>query len=179
MQPFAPFTGVIVLPDRAMFGTTSPVSLGDGQPVAGIRWHNWTMRARFEIADPAGTTMLATGGRVGVWGRRYQVLGPRSDLLLELKLSLMGPTGRSTVTLANGQVLTTAGNWTNRKFSVVDQAGTSVAQLVNTSRVFSMRPDSLLFELRAPVLSIVQAIGLAQCMRAAVEAQRSSAAAST
>jgi hypothetical protein len=38
-----------------------------------------------------------------------------------------------------------------------------------------MRQDSLAFELTAPVLSIVQAIGLAQCMRAAVEASRSAA----
>jgi hypothetical protein len=62
---------------------------------------------------------------------------------------------------------------------VVDQAGVPVAQLVTTSRAFSWRPDSLAFELQAPVLSIVQAIGLAQCMRAAVEAQRSASAASS
>lgn len=36
----------------------------------------------------------------------------------------------------------------------------------------------LAFELQSPALSIVQAVGLAQCMRAAVEAQRSSAASS-
>jgi hypothetical protein len=179
MQPFAPFTGVILLPDRAPFGSTSPVSLGDGQSVACIRWHNWTTRARFDILDPSATTVLATGARTGFWGRRYQVLGPNSEFLLELKLGLWGPSGRSTVTLPDGHVLTTAGNWTARKFSVVDQAGVPVAQLVTTSAFFSWRPDSLAFELTAPVFSVVQAVGLAQCMRAAVEAQRNATAASS
>jgi hypothetical protein len=176
MQPFAPFTGVILLPDRAPFGSTSPVSLADGQSIACIHWHSWTMRARFDILDPSGTTTLATGARAGFWGRRYQLLGSRSEFLLELKLGLWGPAGRSTVTLPDGQTLTTMGNWTSRRFSVVDHAGVPVAQLVNTSQFFSWRPDSLAFELRASVLSIVQAVGLAQCMRAAVEAQRSAAA---
>jgi hypothetical protein len=58
---------------------------------------------------------------------------------------------------------------------VLDSSGSSVARLVTTSGAFSMRQDSLAFELTAPVLSIVQAIGLAQCMRAAVEASRSGA----
>lgn len=57
--------------------------------------------------------------------------------------------------------------------------GALVAQLVTTSSAFSFRPDSLAFELTTPVLSIVQAVGLAQCMRAAAEAQRNSAAAAS
>ena len=100
-------------------------------------------------------------------------------MLLELKLSGWGVTGRSTVTLAGGRQLTAKGNWTARQFTVSDEGGVPVAQLVNTSRFFSIRPDGLAFELRTPVLSIVQAVGLAQCMRAAVEAQRSSASAAS
>jgi hypothetical protein len=178
MELSGPFTGVLVLPDRAPFGTISPVSLGDGRPVASIRWHNWSMRARFEILDAPGTTTLATGGTANLWGRRYRLLGGRSEVLLELKLSPWGPAGRSRITLPDGRLLSAKGNWTSRKFSVVDEAGVPVARLVTTSAPFSWRPDSLAFELQAPVLSIVQAIGLAQCMRAAVEARRRSAAAS-
>lgn len=177
MQPFAPFVGVLMLPDRAVFGSTSPVLLGGGEQVASIRWHNWTARARFEILDAAGSYQLASGSRVGFWGRSYQVLGPRQELLLDLKLSGWGTSGRSTITLPDGRVLSAKGNWSSRRFAVVDQAGGPVAHLVTTSSVFSFRPDSLAFELTSPVLSIVQAVGLAQCMRAAVEAQRSSSAA--
>ena len=176
MQLFAPHAGVILLPDRAPFGTTSSVSLGDGQPVALIRWQNWSMRARFEILDATGTATVAAGGRANLWGRRYQVLDLNSRVLLELKLSVWGPAGRSTVTLPDRRQLLAKGNWTSRKFLLQDRSGETVAQLVTTSGLLSWRPDSLAFELRVPVLSIVQAVGLAQCMRAAVEAQRRSAA---
>jgi hypothetical protein len=179
MDLSAPFTGVIVLPDRAPFGSTSPVSLGDGQPVASIRWHNWSMRARFEILDVTGTATLASGGKASLWGRRYWVVGPREEVLLELKLSPWGPAGRSRITLPGGRVLIAKGNWTSRAFAVSDQSGVPVARLVSTSALFSWRPDSLAFELQAPVLSIVQAVGLAQCMRAAIEAHRQSSAAAS
>jgi hypothetical protein len=66
-----------------------------------------------------------------------------------------------------------------RQFAVRDRDRVLVADLVNTSRVFSMRPDSLAFELHVPVLSVVQAIGLAQCVRAAVEAQNAASAATS
>jgi hypothetical protein len=177
MQPFAPFTGVLVLPDRAPFGSTSPVTLDSGEPVASIRWHRWTPRARFEILGPTGSEVLASGSRVGFWGSSYEVLGPREETILGLKVSGWGLSGRSTVTLPGGRELKAKGNWTARKFAVLDDAGEPVAQLVTTSSVFSLRSGSLAFELRTPVLSIVQAVGLAQCMRAAIEAQNSSAAA--
>jgi len=175
MQLFDPYAGVILLPDRAPFGTTSPVALGDGQPVALIRWQNWSMYARFEILDATGTATVAAGGRANFWGRRYQVQDLNSRVLLELKLSVWGPAGRSTVTLPDGRQLLAKGNWTSRKFTVTDAAGLPVARLVNTSALLSWRPDSLAFELTAPVLSVVQAIGLAQCVRAASEAQRTAA----
>jgi hypothetical protein len=174
VQPYAPFAGVIVLPDRAPFGTTSPVTLGDGQPVASIRWHNWSMRARFEILDEYAAATLASGSTANAWGRRYRVLGPHSEILLELKLGMWGPSGKSRLLLPDGRILTTVGNWTSRKFSIIDQHGITVARLVTTSPILSVRPDSLAFELATPVLSIVQAIGFAQCMRAAVALARSS-----
>jgi hypothetical protein len=107
MHPYEPFTGVLLLPDRAPFGTTSGV------------------------------------------------------------------------TLADGRLLTAKGNWSARRFAVHDRDRVLVADLVNTSRVFSMRPDSLALELHVPVLSVVQAIGLAQCVRAAVEAQNAASAATS
>lgn len=174
MHPHAPFSGVLLLPDRALFEQITPVTLGDGRPVASIRWHNWTTRSRFEILDPAAQFELAHGGREGFLWRRYMVHGPRDEFLLDLKLGFWGVGGRSTVTLPDGRVLATKGSWLGRDFSVTDGAGQPVARIVNTSQIFSFRQESLAFELPVPVLSIVQAIGLAQCMRAAIEAQRAS-----
>lgn len=175
MHLYEPFSGVLLLPGRTPFGSTSSVTLPDGQPVAQIRWHQWSMAARFDILDAFGAAELAAGGRKGFWGRGYQVTGPGGAALLDLKLSGWGPTGRSTITLPGGQTLATKGNWTGRKFEVLDGSGSPVARIATTSGAFSMRRDSLAFEMTAPVLSIVQAIGLAQCMRAAVEASRAAA----
>jgi hypothetical protein len=122
--------------------------------------------------------MLASGSRAGFWGRSYQVLGPRQEPLLDLKLSGWGLSGRAAIKLPTGRTLSAKGNWSARKFTVVDESGSLVARLITTSSAFSLRRDSLAFELSAPVLSIVQAIGLAQCMRAAAESRRHSTAGS-
>jgi hypothetical protein len=172
----APFTGTLLLPDRAVFGSESAVTLEDGRPVAIIRWRTWSMNNGFEIFDPVSNGLLASGGKAGFWGTRYRLTGPNDQQILELKFGFSGPTGRGTVTLADGRTLHTKGKWTARSFTVTDSAGAQVAHLVNTSRVFAMRSDSLAFELTAPVLTVLEAIGLAQCVRAAVEAQNSSAA---
>lgn len=174
MSPHSTFTGTLLLPDRAVFGKESAVTLEDGRPIAVIRWQTWSLGARFEVFDPVGNGLLASGGKKGFWGNRYQLTGPTDRPILELKFGFSGPTGRGTVTLADGRVLHTKGRWTARKFTVTDAAGTQVAHLVNTSRVFALRSDSLAFELTAPVLTPLEAIGLAQCVRAAVEAQNSS-----
>lgn len=176
MSPHSPFTGTLLLPDRAVFGSESAVTLDDGRPVAVIRWHTWSLGARFEIFDPVSNGLLASGGKKGFWGTRYQLTGPTERQILELKFGFSGPTGRGTVTLADGRTLHTKGKWSARRFTVTDAAGVQVAHLVNTSRVFAMRSDSLAFELTAPALTSLEAIGLAQCVRAAVEAQNAAAA---
>lgn len=168
------FTGVLLLPSKSVFGTTADVTLGDGTPVAVIRSKAWSARHKFEIFD-AGTTLLATGGAAGFWGNRYEVRGPAADLLLDVKYGWTGPK-RGTVTLPNGRELTTHGNWSARTFTVADSTGAPVAGLITTSSVWSWRPESLAFEITAPVLTLVQAIGLAQCIRSAVDASRAAAA---
>ena len=174
----APFVGVLQLPDTSVFGTTSAVTTGDGRPVATIRRRTLTMRNRFEILDATETTLLATGAQAGIWGNKFEVMGPQSQFLLSLKFSgWTGPTGRGVVSLPDGRTLATKGKWTAREFTLTDDAGTPVAQLHTTSRVLSLRPGSLAFEIKAPVLSVVQAIGLAQCIRAAVENTAAAAAA--
>ncbi|GGQ56418.1 LURP-one-related/scramblase family protein [Couchioplanes azureus] len=166
---YAPFTGVLLLPDASFLGTTSTVTTADGAPVATIHREPWGVRRRFEIRDAAGESLLATGAQAGFWGNKYELMGPQSQFLLSLKFSgWTGPTGPGVVSLPDGRVLTTKGSWTARQFTLADEAGTPVAELSNRGGLLAAR-QSLAFELRAPVLSVLQAIGLAQCLRAAVE----------
>jgi hypothetical protein len=178
IHPYAPFTGVLLLPDRGAFEKVSAVTLSSGEPVASIQWHSWSMSLRFDILDPTGTAALAHGYSKGFFGRRFHVDEPRGEPLLKLELGFWGLASRCRVSIPTGQLLTTKGNWTGRTFSISDDAGRPVARILNTSPVFSWRPDSLAFEIQAPILSAVQAIGLAQCLRAAAKSQRSAAAAS-
>jgi hypothetical protein len=176
MDVFAPYIGMLLLPDKAPFGRESPVTLADGRAVATIRWHTWTMRARYEILDPASGAVLAAGCRQGLGGRNYVLTDAAGGELLHLRLGFWGPSRPGVLALPGGRTLSTRGNWSSRRFTVSDEQNRPVAELVNNSRLLSLRPDSLALELRAPVLSIAQAIGLAQSMRAAVESQRSASA---
>jgi hypothetical protein len=176
MQPYAPFVGVLLLPDKIIPTGTSPVTLADGAPIALIRWRVLTTRARFEVLDPSGRYELARGQAEGFLRRNYGLYAPADgDTMLRLRVSLMGPTGRSRVTLPDGRVLTAKGNWLARKFAVTAPDGSLVARIVPTRSWMSARPDSYGFELAQPLLSPVQAIGLAQFIRAAVKSQRQSA----
>ncbi|BCJ55032.1 hypothetical protein Asp14428_65070 [Actinoplanes sp. NBRC 14428] len=171
-----PFAGVLLLPDSPVLGSTSAVTTGDGLPVATIRRRVWSSRRRFEILDAAGTALLATGSQAGMWGNKYELMGPQSEFLLSLKFSgWTGPTGRGVVSLPDGRTLATRGNWTAREFTMTDEAGTPVAELHTRGGVFALGRN-LAFELRTPMLSIVQAIGLAQSVRAAVESATAAAA---
>jgi hypothetical protein len=172
------FTGVLLLPSAPMLGTTTAVTTAEGLPLAAIRRRLWSGWSRFEMLDPAATTLLATGAPSGLWGNRYELRGAHGEPLLDLKFSgWTGPTGQGTVTLPTGHSLRTSGTWGARTFSVVDEQGADVAGLHTTSGLFSLRPASLAFEVRLPVLSLVQAIGLAQTIRAAVEAAQAAVAA--
>jgi hypothetical protein len=176
IHPYAPFTGVLLLPDRGTFDKVSSVTLSTGEPVASIRWHNWSISLRFDILDPAGTALFAYGYGQGVFRRTFHVDGPQGEPMLKLQLGFWGLASRSRVSVPGGPLLTTQGNWSGRTFTISDAAGRSVARILNTSPTFSWRPDSLAFEIQAPILSVVQAIGLAQCLRAIAKSSRAAAA---
>jgi hypothetical protein len=170
------FTGVLLLPAKSVFGTTAEVTLGDGTPVAVIHRKAWSARPKFEIFDAPGATLLATGKATGFWGNHYEVVGPRAEPLLDVRFSSWSGPRRATVTLADGRELTTEGNWRARDFTVTDSTGNRIAGLVTTSSAWTWKPDSLAFEINAPALTLLQAIGMAQCIRTAVEASRAAAA---
>lgn len=172
MDPYAPFTGVLVLPDKVLPTGTSEVTVADGSVIALIRWHAFTTRSRFEILDATGQTELAHGRAEGFLRRNYVLYGPSERPLLRVTVGWFGPSGRSRVTLPDGSGLTAKGSWMFRRFAVTLPDGSLLARATATTGWWSIRPDSYAVELLRPVLSPVQAIGLAQSMRAAERAQR-------
>lgn len=74
-----------------------------------------------------------------------------------------------------GQVLTTNGNWSVRDFTITDSSGGLVAKLVTTSSPWSMRSADLTLEIGAPVMTLLQAIGMAQCPLTVVGSPRGDA----
>jgi hypothetical protein len=172
--PDPPFVGVLLMPERARRSQrTSPVMLGDGRPVAAIRWYKMGL-PRFDIVDSTQKWLLGSGGAKHMLSRRFAVRGPDDATILDLTQSLWGTAGRHTVALPDGKHLIAQGRWTYRRFEITDPTGGPVARITTTGKVFSSHPDSYRYEIMAPALSLIQAIGLAQCLREAAEFSRSS-----
>lgn len=169
-----PFVGVLLMPDRAKWSQpTSPVMLGDGRPVAAIRWYRMGL-LHFDIVDSSQKWLLGTGGAKHIFSRRFAVRDPDGDTLLDLTESVWGAGGRHTVELPDGRRLIARGRWARRRFEISDPTGRPVARITATGKVFSSHPDSYRYEIVAPALSLIQAIGLAQCLREAAEFSRCS-----
>lgn len=173
------FTGTLYLPDKALASGTSPVLLSDGRTVALVRWHFWTARSKFEVLDPQGR-VLAEGGSQGLTARRYVVKAADGRILVDIKLGVWRPINSAVITLANGNTLSVKQTtfWSDRNFEFFFN-GRPVGRITPTTRVFSFHPDSYAFELSVPVMSTVEAIGLAQSLRAAVRAARAARSSSS
>jgi hypothetical protein len=171
-----PFTGTLYLPDKVVPSGTSPVMLADGRTIAQVRWHFWTVRHRFEVLDPAGTELAEGGGR-GLALRRYVVRRPDGHPLVELRLGLWRPINGSTVTLASGRLVSVRKSsvWSDRRFEILTN-GRPAGRIRPTTGVFTFHPDSYELELTVPVLSILEAICLAQALRTVIRSRREQAA---
>jgi hypothetical protein len=173
------FTGTLYLPDKVVSSGTSPVMLSDGRTIAQVQWHFWTVRSKFEILDPLGG-VRAEGGSHGFSGRRYAVRTPAGRTLVEIKLGIWRPISGAAVTLGNGNPISVKQTsvWSDRNFQFFS-GDRQVGRISPTTSVFTFHPDSYAFELSAPVMSALEAIGLAQALRAVVRAARSQRSAST
>jgi hypothetical protein len=173
------FTGTLYLPDKMVPSGTSPVMLSDGRTIAQVQWHFWTARSRFEILDPLGG-VLAQGASQGFAGRRYTVRTPTGRALVEIRLGIWRPISGATVTLGNGNAISVKqlSMWSDRNFQIL-RGGRQVGRISTTTGVFTFHPDSYAFELSAPVMSALEAIGLAQALRAVVRAARNQRSGST
>jgi hypothetical protein len=175
----ANFTGTLYLPDKVVPSGTSPVLLSDGRTIAQVQWHMWTVRSRFEILDPLGR-VLAEGRSHGFAGRQFAVRTPAGRVLVNIKLGVWRPISGATVTLSNGTPISVKqiSVWSDRNFQIL-RGGEPVGRISPTTGKFTARPDSYAFELSAPVMSALEAIGLAQALRAVVRAARSARSAAT
>ncbi|MFI7545435.1 hypothetical protein [Actinoplanes sp. NPDC049599] len=158
-----PFTGLLLLPLTSPLRRTVTVTFPDGSPVAVIGRKFVSDRHRFRILDATATTLLATGAATSFDNDQYRLLGPRSEPILDLAIDYSGRR-RSTVTLADGRTFTTDGNASATDYTVVDSAGCLVARLVTVGDAWSMRSPDLTLEVGVPAVSLLQAIGLAQCL---------------
>jgi hypothetical protein len=168
----APFTGTLHLPDKMVPSGTSPVMLADGRTVALVQWHFWTVRSRFEVLDPAGG-MLAEGFAQGAMHRRFAVRRPDGRALIDIRLGLWRPIKGMDITLASGRLVSVRPTsiWSDRNFEILTN-GAPAGRIRPTTAAFSFHPDSYEFELTVPVLSVLEAVGLAQALRAIVRSMR-------
>ncbi|MFI5930960.1 hypothetical protein [Actinoplanes sp. NPDC051494] len=150
-------------------GLESVVTGHDGVPLAILRHRKRISRSRFEILDPTGATLLATGAQATVFGTKYELMGPQSQFLMQVKFGWSGASGRGTVSLPDGRTLGTKGSLTGRDFAIFDEAGSPVGALRTTSKLFTLKRAGLEFELSLPMVTVVQAIGLAEFLRTAAE----------
>jgi hypothetical protein len=171
-----PFTGTLHLPDKMVPSGTSPVMLADGRTVALIQWHYWTTHSRFEVLDPAGT-VLAEGAAQGMTRRRFAVRRAGGHPLIDITLGLWRPIKLANITLASGRQVSVRPTsvWSDRKFEILTD-GMPAGRIRPTTVLFSFHPDSYEFELTVPVLSILEAVSLAQALRAIVRARRKASA---
>jgi hypothetical protein len=119
--------------------------------------------------------VIAEGGSQGLTARRYVVTTPDGRTLVEVKLGVWRPINSSTITLSTGSSLSVRQTtiWSDRNFEFFSN-GRPVGRITPTTGLFTFRPDSYAFELSVPVMSAVEAISLAQALRAIVRAARSS-----
>ncbi|GHJ49382.1 hypothetical protein Cs7R123_67240 [Catellatospora sp. TT07R-123] len=168
----APFTGQLYLPDKALTTGTSPVLDAHGHAIAHVQWHFWTVRSRFEILDSRGT-VLAEGGTQGWTGRQLTVRTPAGRTVVDIRFGLWRPINGATITLGSGRSLGVRQTsiWSDRNFEF-SAGGRVVGRITPTTGVLSFRPDSYSFVLNSSAMTALEAISLAQALRAAVRAMR-------
>jgi hypothetical protein len=170
MDLYAPFAGVLYLPDKEFLNGSTPVMLPDGQAVAGIAWHTWSHR--FEVFDAMGG-QIAECRPTGFFRRRYTVVTLTGQPVVDVLSGGWRPINGATITLRSGQPLSVrqASIWSDRRFEFY-AAQAMIGRINPTTGTFSFRPDSYAFELFQPVMSALEAIGLAQALRLVVRSQR-------
>ncbi|WCN83187.1 hypothetical protein [Micromonospora sp. LH3U1] len=77
------FTGRLLLPLLSPLRRTAAVTLGDGTPVAVLRRKFVSKRHQFDVLDAGATTLLATGAATSFANDHHQLVGPRSEVILE------------------------------------------------------------------------------------------------
>jgi ketosteroid isomerase-like protein len=158
----SPYVGVVEMPDRIVPSGTSPVMTADGTAIAQLRRHV-SLRQRFEVLDMTGAGELCRGRCEGFRLRRYAVRTAAGAELATLQLALFAPLpNKMRAVLPNGRsyevlglVPTTIYDG-DREILILDRP-----EKHRTFHLYDLR-----MEVRAPVFTLLQAVSLAQCIRA-------------
>lgn len=177
MDLAAAFTGTLFMPDKEFLNSRSPVLLADGQTAAYVQWSTWTQR--FSILDASGA-MVAECRPQGIFRRRFLVHAtPSGRTLVDLKPGAFRPFNGAELTVSGHPLrIRQSSMWSDRRFEFY--AGERlVGSIQPTTGVFSFRPDSYAFELPVAAMSGLEAISLAQAVRAVARGLRQAHASSS
>jgi hypothetical protein len=173
MDLAAPFAGTLYLPDKEFLNSRSPVLHADGQTAAFVQWSTWTQR--FSVLDASGA-LVAECRPQGILRWRFTVLAvPSGRALVDLKPGAFRPFNGAELTVAGRSLrVRQVSMWSDRRFEFY--AGERlVGRIQPTTWAFSFQPDSYAFELPEPTISGLEAICLAQAVRAVARGLRHSA----
>ncbi len=176
MELEAPFTGTLYMPDKEFLNPVSTVLLSDGQAIAAVRRQTWSRRC--DILDMRQRVVAECRVR-GVFAPVYTVSRTDGKRLVTLEPRFFRGLSGDIITLAGGKVIgiRRVSAWSQRRYEFSGPEGL-IGRILPTTGAFSFRPDSYAFEIGLPVMSALQAIGLAQLIRLVVRAQRQAAASS-
>ena len=172
MDLSAAFSGTLFMPDKEFLNSRSPVLLADGQTAAYVQWSSWTQR--FSILDARGAAVAECRPR-GIFRRRFLVHAvPSGRTLVDLKPGAFRPFNGAELTVGGRPLrMRQTSMWSDRRFEFY--AGQRlIGSIQPTTGVFSFRPDSYAFELPVAAMSGLEAISLAQAVRAVVRGLRQS-----
>jgi ketosteroid isomerase-like protein len=159
----SPFVGVIRMADRNFPWSGSPVTSADGVTIASIRSRLGFHQA-FEVLDATGAGTLCRGRPLGVRGRDYVVKTTRGELVIALRHGRFRLASNDmTVELPNGGPLRVIASIPT---DVCDDDGQTVLAVGLTAKRQRFHVYDLEVEARLPVLSLLQVIALAECIRA-------------
>jgi hypothetical protein len=167
----APRTGSLRLSVR-VDGEDRPVLDDGGTVVARVRpSRRHPNRVVFDVVDLDGT-VVANGGRHPETVRALRLRTAEGEPLLDPRGRWWRPS-RLGISLPDGTALGVQASERFRRFRVVDRAGREVATFVEVARSWSDEGCPCEVTLREPVLSTVQAIGLAEFLQGRAQATRS------
>jgi len=161
----APFVGTLHLPEKGLGEDRTPVGLADGELVATIRWY--VMTSRFQILD-LNNAILAEHERVRFRERRILVRTPDGRTIVDATPGVWSLRGTDVAVAGQRLAVRLQGRLPLRGIEFHGEQG-----LIGRITVIHPYRNAYRFDVALPVMSGLEAIALAQTMRAIDGTRRS------